>query len=144
MMYIYIVDCTMRIVLCILYRLCTAWHMYVLYDIVCVYCKCLLYMYIILCIYTDYTVCVYNIYIYIYIYTCFMFQKRCYTTVPSQIQQQIPYQPMLLQKNEPGWNALSSHWSSSQVGLFKNGAASWVELKMGAAQPSIWPSQQRT
>ena len=136
-MYIVYVHCIcmcIYIVYCILYiAYCTSSYMYVLYDIVCVYCICIyyiriLYMYIV-CVHSIlymYIVCVYSI----YIYMCFMYRNICCTIVDIlDIRSlMIPYQAMFLQNNEPGWNVLSSHWSNSQVGLFK--------LKMGDSSPA--------
>ena len=117
-MYVYL-YCILYIVHCILYIIvyvCFIWD-----------CLWILYMYI---LYT-YIVYVYCICIqYIYIHMCFMYRNICCTIVDIvDIRSlMIPYQAMFLQNNEPGWNALSSHWSNSQVGLFK--------LKMGDSSPA--------
>ena len=117
-MYVYL-YCILYIVHCILYIIvyvCFIW-----------YCLWILYMYI---LYT-YIVYVYCICIqYIYTHMCFMYRNICCTIVDIvDIRSlMIPYQAMFLQNNEPGWNALSSHWSNSQVGLFK--------LKMGDSSPA--------
>ena len=126
-MYVYL-YCILYIVHCILYIIvyvCFIW-----------YCLCILYMYI-LYTYIVYVYCMriqYIVYVYCmriqYIYMCFMYRNICCTIVDIlDIRSlMIPYQAMFLQNNEPGWNVLSSHWSNSQVGLFK--------LKMGDSSPA--------
>ena len=112
---LYIVYCTLHIVhhrICMFYMILFVDIVYV--YIIYVYCICILYMYT----------------VYIYTHMCFMYRNICCTIVDivDTRSLMIPYQAMFLQNNEPGWNALSSHWSNSQVGLFK--------LKMGDSSPA--------